>query len=167
MTIQSVTLNLPDALYNRLKRRAEQTHRTVETELLEVVASAVPVADELPTDLNEAISPLALLDDEALWRAARNHLPEEDNLWLACSLCNDHKGDRIVALDPLTGEIVRLFDPRYQAWREHFGWTETGDRIVGLTPTGRATVVALNLNRPSLVKAREAWVTVGWHLPKD
>jgi len=41
---------------------------------------------------------------------------EEDNLWLACSLCNDHKGNRIAALDPLTGEIVRLFNPRRQAW---------------------------------------------------
>ncbi len=77
MTIQSVTLNLPGHLYNRLKHRAEQAHRTVEAELLEVVASAVPVADELPAELNEAISPLALLDDEALWRAARSHLPVE------------------------------------------------------------------------------------------
>jgi len=92
---------------------------------------------------------------------------EEDNLWLACSLCNDHKGDRIAALDPASGEIMRLFDPRRQAWREHFAWTEAGDRIVGLTPPGRATVAALNLNRPSLVKARQAWVSVGWHPPKD
>ena len=44
MTIQPVTLNLPGHLYNRLKRRADQAHRTVEAELLEVVASAVPVA---------------------------------------------------------------------------------------------------------------------------
>jgi len=49
----------------------------VEDELLEVVATAVPVADELPADLAEAISPLALLDDQALWRAARSHLPLE------------------------------------------------------------------------------------------
>lgn len=92
---------------------------------------------------------------------------EEDNLWLACSLCNDHKGDRIAALDPASGEIMRLFDPRHQAWREHFAWTEAGDRIVGLTPPGRATVAALNLNRPTLVEARQAWVSVGWHPPKD
>ena len=77
MTVQSITVNLPSALYNRLKRRAEQTRRTVEAELLEVVATAVPIADELPPDLAEAISPLALLDDEALWRAARSHLPAE------------------------------------------------------------------------------------------
>jgi hypothetical protein len=90
-------------------------------------------------------------------------LTEEANLWLACSLCNDHKGDRIAALDPLTDEIVRLFDPRHQVWQEHFAWTADGSRINGQTPIGRATVVALSLNRPSLVKARQAWVAVGWH----
>ena len=94
-------------------------------------------------------------------------LTEEENLWLACSLCNDHKSDRFAALDPLTGDVVRLFNPRNQVWREHFVWAEAGDRMVGLTPEGRATVVALNLNRPSLVGARQAWVSVGWHPPKD
>jgi hypothetical protein len=39
---------------------------------------------------------------------------EEDNLWLACSMCNDHKGNQIAAPDPVTGEAVRLFDPRHQ-----------------------------------------------------
>ena len=90
---------------------------------------------------------------------------EEDNLWLACPQCNRHKGNRIVAPDPLTGEEARLFDPRRQAWSEHFAWAEAGDRIVGLTPTGRATVVALQLNRTVLVHARRAWVEVGWHPP--
>jgi hypothetical protein len=92
---------------------------------------------------------------------------EEQNLWLACSLCNDHKADRIAALDPDSGAVVRLFDPRRQVWQEHFRWTGEGDRIVGLTPTGRATVTALNLNRPSLVRARRLWVSVGWHPPPD
>ena len=92
---------------------------------------------------------------------------EEENLWLACSLCNDHKGNRIAGIDPLTGEVARLFDPRRQVWREHFMWTEDGERIIGLTPVGRATVVALNLNRPTLVIARWAWVSVGWHPPPD
>jgi len=94
-------------------------------------------------------------------------LTEEDNLWLACSLCNEHKGIRTVALDPLTGEMVPLFNPRRQVWQEHFAWTAEGDRIIGLTAIGRATVVALNLNRPSLVKARQVWVAAGWHPPKD
>jgi hypothetical protein len=90
---------------------------------------------------------------------------EEENLWLACSLCNDHKSNRIAALDSLTGEIVRLFDPRRQVWLEHFTWTAEGDRIVGITSTGRATVATLHLNCPSLIRARQAWVSVGWHPP--
>ena len=92
---------------------------------------------------------------------------DEENLWLACSLCNTHKSDRITAEDSLTGEAVRLFNPRTMSWREHFAWTEEGDRIVGLTPNGRATVVALNLNRSVLVIARRRWASVGWHPPAD
>ena len=38
----------------------------------------------------------------------------EENLWLACSPCNDAKGSRIAAQDPTTGEVVRLFNPRHQ-----------------------------------------------------
>jgi hypothetical protein len=74
---------------------------------------------------------------------------------------------RIAALDPFTGTIVRLFDPRHQVWREHFARTAEGDRLVGVTPTGRATIAGSHLNRPSLVKARQAWVAVGWHPPAD
>src|SRR6185437_6021551 len=54
-------------------------------------------------------------------------LTEEDNLWLACALCNQHKGNRIAAPDPLTGDNVPLFDPRRQRWHEHFAWTTEAD----------------------------------------
>lgn len=77
MSTQSVTLRLPDPLYQRLKRQAEEAHRTVEDELLDVLAAAVPEDDELPADLVEALAPLAAMDDEALWRAARAKLPAE------------------------------------------------------------------------------------------
>jgi hypothetical protein len=91
---------------------------------------------------------------------------EEDNLWLACALCNVHKGDRLVAVDPGTGEVVRLFNPRTQRWAEHFAWSREGDLIVGQTSAGRATVSALHLNRSSLVTARRAWTDAGWHPPE-
>jgi 5-methylcytosine-specific restriction endonuclease McrA len=39
---------------------------------------------------------------------------EEENLWLACSLCNDSRGCRIAGADPVTGELVPLFNPRQQ-----------------------------------------------------
>src|ERR687884_447625 len=69
---------------------------------------------------------------------------EEANLWLACPLCNAHKSDRITVLDANTDEIVRLFNPRQQTWGEHFAWTSEGERIVGRTPIGRATVIDIS-----------------------
>lgn len=90
-----------------------------------------------------------------------------DNLWLACSMCNDHKGNRIAATDPITGEVVRLFDPRRQSWTDHFEWSLAGDTILGKTAIGRATIVAVRLNRVEIVEARRCWVIAGWHPPKD
>jgi hypothetical protein len=91
----------------------------------------------------------------------------EGNLWLACSMCNDHKGNRILAIDPVTGVRVRLFNPREQEWAQHFAWAEGATRIDGTTAVGRATVAALQLNRPSLVLARRLWGAAGWHPPQD
>jgi len=90
-----------------------------------------------------------------------------ENLWLACSMCNDHKGNRIAAPDPISEEVVRLFDPRRQVWTDHFEWNAAGDVIVGKTPIGRATVNAIRLNRAEIVEARRGWVIAGWHPPAD
>ncbi len=68
-----------------------------------------------------------------------------DNLALACVSCSLRKEARRSALDPITGRRVPLFHPRKQQWARHFGWD--GVRVVGMTPTGRATVLALELNR--------------------
>lgn len=107
------------------------------------------------------------MEIDHLFPEALGGLTEEANLWLACSLCNNLKADRIAVADPETGDIARLFNPRLQRWSEHFAWTPGGDQIVGRTATGRATVVALQLNRPTLVRARRLWVIAGWHPPED
>ena len=75
MSLQSVTLGVPTGLYDQLKQRANQACRSIEQELLDVLAAAVP--EQLPDDLAEAITPLSLLDDDALWRAARSRLPDD------------------------------------------------------------------------------------------
>src|SRR4051812_356230 len=77
MAVQAVTVNLPGPLYERLARRANRTHRTVEAELVDAVATLPDVPDELPVGMAEAISALHLLEDEELWRAARQSLPLE------------------------------------------------------------------------------------------
>lgn len=90
---------------------------------------------------------------------------DEENLWLACPLCNGFKGSQIHAVDPETGEIAPLFNPRRQNWHDHFEWRADGVEIQGVTPTGRATVGALKLNNEILTQARRRWVLAGWHPP--
>ncbi len=69
---------------------------------------------------------------------------DENNLALACAHCNRHKGPNIAGLDPDTGELVRLFNPRTDSWRDHFHLD--GATAVGMTAIGRATVEVLALN---------------------
>jgi len=92
---------------------------------------------------------------------------DEENLWLVCAWCNSYKGDRIHALDLVTEEEVSLFNPRTQRWSDHFRWSDDGIQIIGLTPTGRATVLALRLNNEFILPARRHWVLAGWHLPRE
>jgi hypothetical protein len=89
-----------------------------------------------------------------------------DNLCLACQQCNEFKGSTTTGNDPLTGEMVALFHPRTQQWHEHFAWNASGTRIVGLTATGRSTIIALKMNNEIIVKTRRRWISAGWHPPK-
>lgn len=74
MSAHTVTLRLPAPLYERLRERAEESHRSLESELLEVVAAVVPVPEELPSELGEAVEALNLLSDEELLQAARSRM---------------------------------------------------------------------------------------------
>lgn len=88
-----------------------------------------------------------------------------ENVCLACRSCDEYKSDLTEAQDPLTGEIVSLFNPRTQQWLEHFAWSLDATRVEGQTPTGRATIAALRINNPVIVPARSRWVISGWHPP--
>jgi hypothetical protein len=108
-----------------------------------------------------------LLEIDHLFPEAHGGTSDESNLWLACPMCNGHKSDRINAVDPETEVTVALFNPRAEQWSDHFEWVEGGTVIRGKTPTGRATVAALQMNHPDVVSARKLWVSVGWHPPAN
>jgi hypothetical protein len=108
-----------------------------------------------------------LLEIEHILPEARGGTSEEMNLFLACPRCNGHKSDRVEAVDPETGSVVPLFNPRALPWAEHFAWVDGGAVIEGITPIGRATVAALNMNHVQVVAARRLWCVAGWHPPRD
>lgn len=85
---------------------------------------------------------------------------EPDNLALSCQGCNNHKHIRTDGTDPISREIVALYHPRQQIWSEHFIWNDDYSLIIGLTPTGRATVEVLRLNRNGLINLRQLLYSV-------
>jgi len=87
----------------------------------------------------------------------------DKNLALACVSCSLRKGARSTAPDPQTDLDAPIFHPRKDRWVEHFRWEEA--TVVGLTATGRATVLALKLNRPLALAIREEEAFRGRHPP--
>ncbi|MCC5618555.1 HNH endonuclease [Nostoc sp. CHAB 5836] len=96
---------------------------------------------------------------------AKGGVDTEDNLCLACELCNQYKWTQTEGLDSQSGKTVSLFNPRQQQWKAHFTWSTEGTEIVPITPCGRATVKALRLNNSLAVTVRKNWVQAGWHPP--
>jgi hypothetical protein len=77
MTVQSVTLNLPETIYEQIKRAAEKAQRPFEEVLLEAVAAVAPVVNVAPQQMQSALAQMAYLNDAALWQAARATIPDE------------------------------------------------------------------------------------------
>jgi hypothetical protein len=111
---------------------------------------------------------LARLQIEHIRPLAHGGTDDEQNLWLACPICNAHKADKINGVDPTTGKAVPLFNPRLMTWHEHFEWSADGLQIIGKTTIGRATVVALRLSDDAdVLLVRQYWVAAGWHPPGE
>ena len=88
-----------------------------------------------------------------------------DNLALSCQECNNLKSVQTEAVDPSTNESVPLFHPRQHQWAEHFCWSEDKLTMLGLTPTGRATIERLHLNRIGVVNLRSLLLLAHKHPP--
>ncbi|MCA9120429.1 MAG: HNH endonuclease [Planctomycetaceae bacterium] len=82
-----------------------------------------------------------------------------ENLALACYSCNKNKGPNISSKDPGTVKTVDLFNPRTNAWSEHFRWQVA--LLIGTTAVGRATVELLKINAVDRVHLRRSLIEEG------
>ena len=76
-----------------------------------------------------------------------------DNLALSCEHCNSCKSSNIAGLDPNTGRLSLLFNPRRHHWKRHFEWN--GEIIVPRTPIGRVTEYVMNVNAAARLLLRQ------------
>ena len=132
----TVPVNLRRQVRERAKDRCEYCQLAqAGQEATFHIDHVIPVADEGPTVL--------------------------ENLALACVSCSLRKGAARTAIDPETSRIARLFHPRREPWQSHFRWE--GVFIVGLTPSDRATITALGMNRPLALAIRKEEIIRGRH----
>lgn len=82
-----------------------------------------------------------------------------NNLAYACTLCNRYKGSDIATPASTTDEVVPLFHPRKQRWKDHF--VLEGAKIVPVSATGRATITLLRLNTPERELERQELLRAG------
>ena len=87
------------------------------------------------------------------------------NLVLACFPCNNHKGPNVGGLDPLTGKLTPLFNPRRHRWRRHFRWK--GATLAARTPVGRVTIAVLEINEAERVLLRKSLIDEGVFPPSE
>lgn len=83
----------------------------------------------------------------------------EDNLAIACKICNTIKGSDIASIDPETDEVTALYNPRRDRWREHFRLE--GSELLPLSDRARTTIRLLQLNRSAILKERPLWLATG------
>lgn len=88
---------------------------------------------------------------------------EFENFANTCGGCNNNKSNATHAVDPFTGQIVSLYNPRIHIWAEHFCWNDTYLVMIGTSPIGRATIKKLKLNREEVVNLRTVLLAVGVH----
>ncbi|GIL15393.1 MAG: hypothetical protein BroJett039_05660 [Chloroflexota bacterium] len=60
-----------------------------------------------------------------------------------------------------------MYHPRQQRWRDHFAWSDDFTLIIGLTPIGRATIEALQMNRKPIINLRRVLYAMREHPPAE
>jgi hypothetical protein len=91
---------------------------------------------------------------------------ELGNLALQCPYCSLHKADKVTGFDPDSGIEVPVFHPLQQVWSDHFLY-QADATCSGLTPTGRATIAALQMNDPIPRTARAIQMMLGLIQPPE
>jgi 5-methylcytosine-specific restriction endonuclease McrA len=87
-----------------------------------------------------------------------------DNLAYACRFCNGFKGTNLVTTLSEVDGYVPLYHPRKELWRDHFS-LEVSGLIKGGSPTGKATLKLLKINRVEQIIVRSRLLEAGILLP--
>ena len=78
MSGRTITVTLPEVLYERVKITAEASARSVEDVCTQSIALSLPELEgDLPSEVRSELAALSLLSDAELENVARGHMNEE------------------------------------------------------------------------------------------
>jgi len=79
MLAETVTLQVPDALYQRLVKTARVTKRSLEEVMLHALrVGSPPTWDDVPAEFQSDLAAMDQLDDESLWKIARSRKSQNE-----------------------------------------------------------------------------------------
>ena len=118
--MQTVTLELPEALYRSAHQIAQATRQPLEVVLQASLAHALPPLDDVPPEEAVELAAMALLDDAALWRESRVMLEVEEQAELEELLDRQGAGELsaadVLRLESLLDAYGRLMVRKAHAW---------------------------------------------------
>ena len=119
MTVKSVTLDLPEALYLRLQQAATGMHQSLAEVLIRAVQVGSPPSwEDAPAAFQGDLSALDRLDDQSLWRIARRTQLEQD--WTRYQAILDKNAEGVItASERVELEQLRTEADRFMLRRAH------------------------------------------------
>ena len=120
MSHYSVTLPVPDYIYDHARRIAERTDQSIEAVLLQQLQDAwTEPLPALAPDEQRELEALTYLSDDALWTIAREHMPQNRQARLRALMDANSQGtlDEVQrsALEALVAQGQRLSLRKAQA----------------------------------------------------
>ncbi len=77
MTVQSVTLRLPETVMRRARQTASALQRPLEELLTGLVTAALPDVEDAPLEVQAELARMTWFSDQELWSIARSTMPVE------------------------------------------------------------------------------------------
>jgi hypothetical protein len=89
-----------------------------------------------------------------------------ENLAYSCFRCNRLKGTDLTSIDPQTGKITRLFNPRTDKWNRHFRLGDPESAVIEpISAIGRTTALFLRFNDNEWIALRAELQRQGRYAP--
>src|SRR5271163_1166775 len=88
-----LTLQLPEDIYEHVRRAAKGMKQPVEKALLNIVRAATPSLEKVPLEYRAELEAMEDLSDEALWKVTESSLSPTQQRRLAILLDKNERGE--------------------------------------------------------------------------